>query len=172
MMFKHVLLPLDGSPLAENALPCGKALYREGARMTLLRVVDLPMIPSYVSAAEPDTSTEDNEDPILREEAASYLYNVRAEFETSFSTITTMVVDSSNPAGAIVAYSDENAVDLIVMVSHCRSGISRLLLGSVTENVLRAASCPVLVVPRKVVETESQGLGVAQVSPDLPQLAT
>jgi nucleotide-binding universal stress UspA family protein len=135
-----------------------------------LRVVDIPLIPSYVRAVQPDVSAETNGDPIFREEAEAYLRTVRAEFETSFSTIAAEVVDSRDPAGAIVTFCDENAVDLVVMVSHCRSGISRWLLGSITQKVLQAASCPVLVVPRKLVETETEDSPMMTFSPDLPLL--
>jgi nucleotide-binding universal stress UspA family protein len=57
------------------------------------------------------------------------------------------VVDAGQPFGAIVDCAEKEAVDLIVMSSHGRSGLSRMLIGSVTDKVLRGAPCPVLVVP-------------------------
>ena len=57
------------------------------------------------------------------------------------------VVDAGQPYGAIVDCAENERIDLIVMSSHGRSGLSRMLIGSVTDKVLRAASCPVLVVP-------------------------
>jgi nucleotide-binding universal stress UspA family protein len=57
------------------------------------------------------------------------------------------VVDAGQPYGAIVDCAENERIDLIVMSSHGRSGVSRMLIGSVTDKVLRAASCPVLVVP-------------------------
>lgn len=57
------------------------------------------------------------------------------------------VVDAGEPYGAILNCADNEHVDLIVMSSHGRSGLSRMLIGSVTDKILRGASCPVLVVP-------------------------
>ena len=57
------------------------------------------------------------------------------------------VVDAGQPFGAIVDCAENEAVDLIVMSSHGRGGLSRMLIGSVTDKILRGASCPVLVVP-------------------------
>jgi nucleotide-binding universal stress UspA family protein len=57
------------------------------------------------------------------------------------------LVDAGEPYGAILNCADNEHVDLIVMSSHGRSGLSRMLIGSVTDKILRGASCPVLVVP-------------------------
>jgi nucleotide-binding universal stress UspA family protein len=57
------------------------------------------------------------------------------------------LVDAGQPFGAIVDCAEKEGVDLIVMSSHGRSGLSRMLIGSVTDKLLRAAPCPVLVVP-------------------------
>jgi len=56
-------------------------------------------------------------------------------------------VDAGQPYGAILDCAENEQVDLIVMCSHGRTGLSRALIGSVTDKLLRAASCPVLVVP-------------------------
>jgi universal stress protein A len=57
------------------------------------------------------------------------------------------VVDAGQPYGAIVDCAEKERIDLIVMSSHGRSGLSRMLIGSVTDKVLRGAPCPILVVP-------------------------
>ena len=57
------------------------------------------------------------------------------------------VVDAGQPYGAIIDCAENEGVDLIVMSSHGRSGLSRMLIGSVTDKTLRGASCSVLVVP-------------------------
>jgi nucleotide-binding universal stress UspA family protein len=57
------------------------------------------------------------------------------------------LVDAGQPFGAIVDCAEKEGVDLIVMSSHGRTGLSRMLIGSVTDKILRGASCPVLVVP-------------------------
>ena len=169
---RHALLPLDGSPLAEIALPYAKAIYRDGARITLLRVIDVPVIPSDVDAGAFGITRDAPADLFLHEQAEAYLQKVRSEFETSFSSIAAEVVESNDPAGAIVAFSDDNAVDLIIMVTHARSGLSRFLMGSITQKVLQAASRPVLVIPRRLIETETQDLRELQTAPVVPHVAT
>jgi nucleotide-binding universal stress UspA family protein len=57
------------------------------------------------------------------------------------------IVDAGQPFGAIVDCAEKEGVDLIVMSSHGRSGLSRMLIGSVTDKILRGSPCPVLVVP-------------------------
>jgi len=57
------------------------------------------------------------------------------------------VVDAGQPFGAIIDCAEKESIDLIVMSSHGRSGLSRMMIGSVTDRTLRGASCPVLVVP-------------------------
>jgi nucleotide-binding universal stress UspA family protein len=57
------------------------------------------------------------------------------------------VVDAGQPYGAILDCAENERIDLIVMSSHGRSGLSRMLIGSVTDKILRGAPCPVLVVP-------------------------
>jgi nucleotide-binding universal stress UspA family protein len=59
------------------------------------------------------------------------------------------LVDAGQPFGAIVDCAEKEGVDLIVMSSHGRSGLSRMLIGSVTDKILRGGACPVLVVPSK-----------------------
>lgn len=61
---------------------------------------------------------------------------------------------AGNPAEEILSYAAKHGIDLIVLGAHGRTGLSRLLLGNVAERVLRAARCPVLVVPAGPVETE------------------
>ena len=59
------------------------------------------------------------------------------------------VVDAGQPFGAIVDCAEKEGVDLVVMSSHGRTGLSRMLIGSVTDKILRGGPCPVLVVPAK-----------------------
>jgi nucleotide-binding universal stress UspA family protein len=66
------------------------------------------------------------------------------------------LVDAGQPFGAIVDCAENEAVDLIVMSSHGRSGLSRMLIGSVTDKILRAAPCPVLVVPSEKKKTNDE----------------
>jgi nucleotide-binding universal stress UspA family protein len=138
---QRVLVPLDGSPTAEAILP---TLVKLGTPWcldaVLLRVV--PLAPPYVSEGTRRTIAEDPER--LREAAAAYLEEV-AERACGDAVRVQRVVRMGEPAEEILAAARELAVDLIAMSTHGRSGLGRLLFGSVTEAVLRRAGVPILV---------------------------
>ena len=144
-MFKRILVPLDGSELAENALTPAMAIAeRYGSEVILLRAVQItPMVMSdpigggYVWPEE----TLDT----LAKNAALYLVDIASrEMKETFSLKTE--VAQTDPASAIIDVATEQAVDLIVMTTHGYSGVTRWVLGSVTERVLRYAPCPVYAV--------------------------
>jgi nucleotide-binding universal stress UspA family protein len=143
-MGKHVLVPYDESPLSEHALE--HALVEHGdATITLLHVLDFveagysaPVETSLPGYWEEWYETAQADAEALFEDALATVDAYDAAIETE-----TVV---GQPARSIVEYTDENAVDHVVMGSHGRSGLSRLLVGSVAEKVLRRAPCPVTVV--------------------------
>lgn len=141
-MYKHILCTLDGSALAEKALPHAVALARAfAARLTLLRVVEVPPVP-----AMPELMTvEVDLLPHLMAEAKQYIDRKVAEVREDYPTVGGQVVEG-RAAEAIADYAADNDVDLIVMATHGRSGLSRLAFGSVADRVLRLAHCPVLLV--------------------------
>ena len=140
---QHVLLPLDFSESSLRAIPYAKDLAaRYGARLTALHAfddVDLPGFygdfPNPLPVAAPEI--EEKVRGTLREavEAAAGS-DVPAEFIVGRGAAPNVIVDEAK----------NRAVDLIMMASHGHSGVERLLLGSVSEHVLRAAPCPVLLV--------------------------
>ena len=153
-MFKHILVPLDGSLLAEQALaPAGRVAEKFGGRLLLLRVVtqdrSLPGLP-YLSAR----STPAPVGPArpLMEEAEAYLDGLR--LPNPCVPVRTLVLAGAPPE-LIIATATEHDVDLIVMSTHGRAGITRLLYGSVAEAVLRGATVPVLLVPSRVFARQS-----------------
>jgi nucleotide-binding universal stress UspA family protein len=143
-MSDRILVPLDGSPLAEQALGCAITLARAlPAEIVLLRAVSIP----------PDTEVVLNsvglEVATLREqveeEASSYLREVASELEDAHLVVQ-QVVRHGPPSETIVDYAAEPDIRQIVMTTHGRTGISRWTHGSVAERVLQAASVPVLMV--------------------------
>ncbi len=141
-MYTHVLCPLDGSELAEKALPHAVAQARAfGARLTLLRVVEVPVLP-----VTPDVVTvEIDLLPHLREDAQKYIDEQVAVWREQLAEVRGEVVEG-RAAEAIADFAVDRGVDLIVMATHGRSGLSRLAFGSVADRVLRLAHCPVLLV--------------------------
>jgi nucleotide-binding universal stress UspA family protein len=152
-MFNKILVPLDGSTLAENALKPGLALAeRTGAEVMLLRVPVYREIPAAAAAAFDFLRPEQSREEIYNR-AERYLKSVRQVRVGSAVPLRLQVVDG-DPAGTIVDLAADAAVDLIVMSTHGRTGLGRWLLGSVTEKVLRSAPCPLMIVQEAVIPTK------------------
>ncbi|MFC7176262.1 universal stress protein [Halosegnis marinus] len=149
-MEEHLLVPVDGSEEAEAALEYALERF-PGEELTVVAVVDPADAAVADSMAAPYESPVDapgvgaewlaDAEESARERVA--LAGERAE-ETGFTAET--VVRVGRPGHAIVEYATDNDIDHIVMGSHGRSGLSRVLLGSVAETVMRRADCPVTVV--------------------------
>ena len=137
----HLLLPLDGSRMAEAVLKHALELADPArSRITLLRVVQ----PAYVG---PEFTINLQSDALLEErvEAAhEYLSELAAELSAEGHAVNTDVVVGSSAAGAILNYTSAHNVDIICMATHGRTGVRRLLLGSVADKVMRGASVPIL----------------------------
>ena len=137
------IVPLDGSPLAEQALGCATALAAIiGARLVLAAVeptvgdvglAEVGVIPYWMLA--------DHEAAVLRMNA--YLKQLATRLTHSGLTVETRLAEGS-PAEEILRISAAEHADLIIMATHGRSGMERLLLGSVAANVLQNADVPVL----------------------------
>ena len=140
-MYKHVLIPLDGSPLAEQALPHAIAqAVCFGAELVLLRVV-VPF--THVSGVSLANLQEINQQAVAwaREYLESIAVGVR---ERGISVQVAVTEGQSHPE--ITQFAEENQIDLIVLSTRGRSGFSRWLIGSVADRVVRGATVPVLLV--------------------------
>lgn len=143
--FARILVPTDFSSPSDAALATAKALAAQfGASIQLLHVLDDP----YATAACA-TDACGYLPPGLKEswqrQAQAHLDAQLTEAERAQFRATTNVVFGS-PATSIVEYARDNRMNLIVMGTHGRGGVAHLLLGSVTERVVRTAECPVLTV--------------------------
>jgi nucleotide-binding universal stress UspA family protein len=141
--YRHVLVPLDGSLLAEGALGDAVAIAEaQGAAITLLQV--LPPVNDVLEIGG-DRLYVDEQIETRRARALEYLDRVRHRIAGRKVTVGVAVVTGS-AADAILDYASSQAADLIVMGSHGRSGIRRWILGSVAEKVLHGAGGPVLLI--------------------------
>lgn len=148
-MYKHLLVPLDGSKLAEEALPHAEAIARRfQARITLLQVAATMPIPTSV---DPISGTG-NEAIIALEalesaeqEAKSYLEQIASRPGLEGIPITREVT-RGKPAREIVQRTQKRDIDLIVMSTHGRSGLGRLVFGSVADAVLQESGTPILLI--------------------------
>jgi nucleotide-binding universal stress UspA family protein len=137
MKYRTVLVPLDGSELAETALDHAVELARGGASLVLLRAAEAHTLPG----ADPT----DAQVKVVRE-AEEYLAAVRARLAGSGVNRVDVSVWYGPPADSIVEAARFRGADLIVMSTHGRSGLGRLVLGSVAETVLRSTTTPILLV--------------------------
>ena len=143
--FARILVPIDFSPPSDAALATAEALAaRFGASIHLIHVLEDPYTTvayeSDVCAYVPPGLKES-----WRTKAQTQLDALLDQPEKAQFRVTTSVLFGS-PAKAIVGYAQDNAINLIVMGTHGRGGFAHLLLGSVTERVVRTADCPVLTV--------------------------
>ncbi len=140
-MFQHILVPLDGSVRAEQAIPiAARAARASQGTMTLLRVLSSAELLPYIFAAlEPSTYSADIET------ASAYLQAVAQGPDLTDITVRTEV-HTGLAASTILDRARANNADLIVMTSHGHSGLVRWALGSVASKVARQSEAPVLVI--------------------------
>jgi nucleotide-binding universal stress UspA family protein len=136
MKLGTILVPLDGSALAEAALPKALELAEvSGARVLLLRAAEAKTLPG----ADPTEAQVK-----VVSEAEAYLARLRKRLTRRGRVTVETAVWYGPAARAIVEAARIRKVDQVVMTTHCRSGVRRLLLGSVAESVLRGTTTPLL----------------------------
>jgi nucleotide-binding universal stress UspA family protein len=144
-MYKKILVPLDGSELAKLALDHAEKLAKTfEAEIILFQVV--PFMPIYGS---PELVTPLIVDEKQKEAAEKYLANLTEELKKKGLKTTSMVRTGQQVAVEIIDFAKESGVDLIVMCTHGRSGITRWVLGSVALKVLARAETPILLLRSK-----------------------
>jgi nucleotide-binding universal stress UspA family protein len=141
---EHVLVPLDGSELAEAILEHAATVGGADARYSLVRVVPAP-IPWDPTAVSFGWSLDEAELEALRAEALDYLERLADTLAGRVRRVDTVVLLEPEPAGSILDFADRNDVDLVALATHGRGGLRRHALGSVAEKVLRGLTVPVLV---------------------------
>jgi nucleotide-binding universal stress UspA family protein/predicted transcriptional regulator len=146
-MARTIVIPLDGSNLAEQAVPLGAAIAKGlGASLTLVRVVPWPEIP--VDALGKGFASPELSRRLLAAEhqsAEEYLRRQQAAWSTEGLTVSTVIRDGLT-TDAIHDVADELGAYAIVMGSHGRGGARRFILGSVAQRLLQEATIPVLLV--------------------------
>jgi nucleotide-binding universal stress UspA family protein len=146
-MYQKILVPLDGSELSECSLEHVKAV-ASGCRVTetvLLRVVEPLSAETVATLAQAGGDVLREAELDVQDKAGKYLDKIKDSLKKDGLAVKVVVVDG-RPAEEILDYAKNNKIDLIVMASHGRSGISRWFLGSVAQKVLQHSSVPVLMV--------------------------
>jgi nucleotide-binding universal stress UspA family protein len=147
-MFHKILLPLDGSLLAERACaPAAALAHAAKASLILLRCISAEkiLVPGPLVMGSYNPVWTEQSPRLAHKEALDYINHVKSvAILANLSTRTQ--IEESRPAETIVDTARAETVDLIVMASHGYSGVTRWVMGSVAERVLQAAPCPILVV--------------------------
>lgn len=147
-MYERILIPTDGSDVAEVAVEHALDLAeRYDAEVHALYVVDTDAVAYGLGTEQVDRLRQGNFEGMTElrenaEEATGYIRERGSERGLSVTEHTS----GGRPHKLIADYAEDNDVDLIVMGSHGRAGVRRALLGSVTERTLRSTNVPVLVV--------------------------
>lgn len=146
-MYRHILIPTDGSELAHRAVSHGLSLAKSvGAKITALTVegsFDVYTVPASKVYEMSGAFTEHA--ARTKAHAEKILNGVAEEARLAGVTCETVHIEEDRPYEAIIETAKQRGCDLIVMASHGRSGISAVLLGSVTNKVLTHTNIPVLV---------------------------
>lgn len=143
-MFKHILIPTDGSPLSQIAIDNGFALARDaGAKVTVVTVAE----PFHILAADAETIAAITEEEEFHrcEEAEHMLKDTQARAKTLGLECEALFARAGRPYLAIIEAANQSGCDLIAMASHGRKGLSEMVMGSVTAKVLKNSKIPVLV---------------------------
>ncbi len=140
-MYNRILIPTDGSETSERAAEHGVKLAKvTGAEVIYLYVIDISSFSGI-----PTEAIWENMRGLLEEEGKSSLSKVEAIAKENDVKVESIVKEGI-PSEDISKTAEEKQVDVIVMGTAGRSGLDKLLLGSVTEKIIRTAPCPVLVI--------------------------
>jgi len=144
-MFKHILIPTDGSPVANKAAKAAIALAgRLGAKVTAYcALVELQTI--YVYGYVFDQKEIDSSAERARAAGQKHVDAIGRMAKAAGVPCAAVVAKALTPYEGIIAAAKKRKCDVIFMASHGRRGISRLIMGSVTQKVLSHASIPVVV---------------------------
>ncbi|MBN1382505.1 MAG: universal stress protein [Deltaproteobacteria bacterium] len=145
-MYKKVLIPLDGSKVAETALDHMRTL--AGARLigelTILKVVDMPTPVAMPISVEEGYDFSGYEDLYFKE-AQKYLYGMEDQLKSEGINVKAETI-IGRTVSTILEYQKENDIDLIILATHGHSGVTKFLLGSVANKIVQSSQCPVFLI--------------------------
>lgn len=161
-MYQALMIPLDGSEFGRHAIPWALAIAEPaGARVDLVHVLT-PPYDLGVAEGDPLVLAEaiDGQRSATEQRLDDLANRLRVGTDVRFSS----AVVEGHSAEALLRYADENAIDLIVMTTHGRSGLARAVLGSISDQVVRRSRCPVLLTrPHRHVAEEREAAAVSDV---------
>ncbi len=145
-MFKHILIPTDGSPLAAKAVKAGVALAKEiGAKVTGYYALEAFPQLHYGDSHIVDRGRVTEYEQSAREAGKKHLAKIQEGAQKAGVVFTALMSKAATPYSGIVEAAKKQKCDVIFMASHGRGRLSSLVLGSVTQKVLAHSKIPVLV---------------------------
>ncbi len=150
-MYRKILVPLDGSELAECALPHVRSLAKEGSveGVVLLRAVEAQMPLAYTSTDDFEIAPNFDFQAFWEEEAEKaqkYLDDVQSRLRLEGIKVWTAVIKGAKAAEIIVDYARKNEIEMIIMATHGYTGMKKLVFGSVAFRVLQESPVPVFLI--------------------------
>ena len=142
--YKKIVVPVDGSGWSERAIPHAVDIARTNDSELILLHVFRPPAQEYIDSI----SLAGQEDQLqgLREERKQQLMALRNQVRSEKINVRVQFIEGNGVAGIICDFINEEDVDLVVMTSHGRTGVSRWLFGSVAQKVMQGIDVPVLIV--------------------------
>lgn len=143
--YKKILVPLDGSGWAQRAIPHAVDVARsnDDSEIILLNVF---VPPAREFADQLALSRGDDQVQQTRDQMKQYLIGLRTELRDEDVKVRTHLIEGSAVAHLICDYIQSEGIDLVVMCSHGRTGLARMLFGSVARDVMECISIPVLLI--------------------------
>ncbi|MDD4998465.1 MAG: universal stress protein [Syntrophales bacterium] len=146
-MYKKILVPLDGSELAECALPHVINLVQDGSvgEVTVLNVYKVDLSPVGAKGYAQGINVNQIKKSMFTA-SANYLTDVESRLGSKGIKVKTVSLEGARPAVTISDYAKENGIDMIVIATHGYTGLKKLMLGSVALGVLQESHVPVLLI--------------------------
>ena len=145
-MFKHILIPTDGSPVAAKAIKAGVALAKEmGASVTGFYAIEPPPTHLYGEGYLAERRLVEELERRAKEVAQQSVDEIAAAAKSAGVPCDTSIAKSVAPHKGIIAAAEKNKCDAVFMASNGHKGLTGLILGSVTQKVLTHSKIPVLV---------------------------
>jgi len=146
-MYKKILVPLDGSELAECALPHVINLVQDGSvgEVTVLNVYKVDLSPVGAKGYAQGINVNQIKKSMFTA-SSQYLADVESRLGSEGIRVKTVSLEGARPAVTISDYAKENGIDMIVIATHGYTGLKKLMLGSVALGVLQESHVPVLLI--------------------------
>lgn len=142
--YKKILVPLDGSGWSQRAIPHAVDIARDNQASLILLHVFRP--PAWEYTPEIALAGQEPQVQQMRDQMKQYLIGLRAELRGEQITVQTHMIEGQGVARLVCEYVESEDVDLIVMSTRGRSGLSRVLFGSIANEIMQCARVPVLLV--------------------------